>query len=191
MSRPDNRENLQSLQDTIVWAASEYGVVTGTVVENIDVTALGKNPTNPPAEGFIDNVYVMVFTVGTDKVHKNLVKPASYQGTGGLKISYVWTNDGGVDDEDKNVKGQITYKTTTVGDSVSGNTGTLSVEDTYTSALGYIEHKSGYMTIPHADLDGKDCIYIQFSFETPAGAALTCDPRLIGICITYEGRTLA
>jgi len=191
MSRPENRENLQSLQDTIVWAASEYGVATGTVTENIDVTSLGKNPTNPPVEGFIDNVYVMIFTVGTDKVHKNLFKPSTYQGTDGLKLSYVWTNDGGVDDEDTNVKGQITYKTTTMGDSLSGNTGTLSIEDTYTSATGHIEHKSGYMTIPHADLVDKECIFIQFSFETPSGAALTCEPRLIGICITYEGRALA
>ena len=191
MSRPENRENLMSLQDTIVWAASTYGVESTTVVENIDVSALGKNVTNPPAEDFIDNVFVLKFTVGTDKVHKNMVKPVTYTGTDGLKFSCVWTNDGGVDDNDKDVKGQITYKTTSSGDAVSGTTGTISIEDTYASALGSIEHTSGYMTIPDADITDKDCVYITFSFQAPDGTALTCEPHLIGLCITYSGRALA
>jgi len=191
MSRPDNRENLMSLQDTIVWAAETYGVISDTVLNNIDAIALGKNNTNPPAEDFIDNVFVLKFTVGTDKVHKNLTKPSDYQGTDGLNFSYIWTNDGGVDDQNKDVKGQISYQVSNTGDVISGTLDTISVEDTYTSALGYVEHQSDVMNIPHADFTDETCIYITFSFEAPAGTALTSEPYLIGICISYAGRALA
>ena len=191
MSRPSNLENLQSLQDTIVWAAKTYGVTSGTVFDNLDVSALGKNVTNPPAEDFIDNVFVLKFTVGTDKVHKNFPKPSDYTGTAGIDISYIWTNDGGVDDNDKDVKGQITYQVSSAGDAVDGTLGTIDVEDTYASASGYIEHKSGAMTIPHAAFTDETCIYITFSFEAPAGTGITCEPHLIGLCISYAGRTFS
>ena len=180
-----------SLQDTIVWAAAEYGVISSTVALNIDAIALGKNVTNPPADDFIDNVFILKFTVGTDKVHKNIHKPSDYQGELGLNFSYIWTNDGGVDDQNKDVKGQIAYQVSNTGDVVSGTLDTISIEDTYTSASGYVEHQSDVMNIPHADFTDETCIYITFSFEAPAGTALTSEPYLIGICLSYAGRAFA
>ncbi len=64
-----------------------------------------------------------------------------------------------------------------------------SIEDTYTSASGWIFHITGSMTIAAADFAGKHGITMKISFVTPAGGALTADLHLKGIQVLYAAKT--
>ena len=162
------------------------GVITKTV--QLDVDRLVRPAVNPPDVAVKDNTIMFAFTVDTDEVYANIPLPSDYAQVGGLIFAAFWTNDGGVDDNGKAVKVQISYQTTALGEAISGShaNSPKTTEDTYASASGYILHKTENMTIAHADISGKLCVHLKIMFITPGAAALTCEPRLIGICITYS-----
>lgn len=153
---------------------------------SINVESLGLPNTNPPVVVDQDNLRLLRFTLNTDSVSVKLPKPVDYV-SGALNFSVYWTNDGGVDDNGKTVKAQMSYQTTSEGDPVSGNhaNSPKTVEDTYASASGWIEHHSSAMTIAAADFVDEECIFAKISFITPTGTALTCEPHLIGLCLSY------
>lgn len=158
----------------------------------VEADELGKPAANNPTVVDRDNVTLYSFAVNTDFMTYKLPVPSDYA-SGGLKFSVVWTNDGGVDDSGKNVKAQFDYQTTAEGDAISGSHGNSpkQVEDTYTSASGWIEHRSAYVTIAEADFTGKECVYVKVSFVTAPATALTCEPHLIGICLQYTAYAFA
>ena len=188
MSRPPNRETLKSLQDTIVWAAKTYKATEeGEILLSIEAEAFGRPAANTPTVVDQDNLTLYRFTVNTDFMTYKLPVPWELVTGEDIQINAVWTNDGGVDDNGKEVKVRIDYQTAAEGDAVSGShaNSPKTQNDTYTSASGWIEHHTGFMTIANADFTGKECIYIKISFITPDGVALTCEPHLIGICLKY------
>ena len=68
----------------------------------------GKPQTDPPAIVDQDNVTLYAFTVDADKATIKFPTPINYV-SGPLDFSVAWTNDGGVDDNGKNVKVQLDY----------------------------------------------------------------------------------
>jgi len=165
---------------------------TYTKTESIPADAMGRGAANNPTVVDINNVTVYEFTINTDFLTYKLPVPSDYA-SGGLKFNAVWTNDGGVDDLNKNVRAQFDYQIGAEGDAVSGShaNSPKNVNDTYTSALGWIEHHSDYVTIAESDFSGKECVYVKVSFVTAPATALSCDPHLIGICLQYEAYAFA
>jgi len=153
---------------------------------SIAADALGKPAANNPTVKDQDNVTLYSFAVNTDFLTYKMPVPADYA-SGGLKLNVVWTNDGGNDDNEKNVRAQFDYQVSAEGEAVSGShdNSPKNVNDTYTSALGWIEHRSAYVTIADADFDANDCIYVKVSFVTAPATALTGTPHLIGVCLQY------
>ena len=107
--------------------------------------------------------------------------------SGDITFFVVWTNDGGADDDGLNAKWQLDYQTAAEGDAINGShaNSPKAIEDAYVGAVGWVEHHTAVMTIAAADFAGKLCIFLKFSAVTPAGAALTCEPHLIGVCYSY------
>jgi len=177
-----------SLADTIAWAAETYQTTEeGEILLSIEAEALGKPAANNPTVVDQDNLTLYRFTVNTDYMTYKFPIPWELVTGENIQINFVWTNDGGVDDNGKEVKARIDYQTTAEGDVVSGNhaNSPKTQNDTYTSASGWIEHHTDFMTIANTDFAGKECIYMKISFITPDGVALTCEPHLIGICLKY------
>ena len=158
----------------------------------VEADELGKPAANNPTVVDQDNVTLYSFAVDTDFMTYKLPVPSDYA-SGGLKFSATWTNDGGVDDSGKNVKAQFDYQTAAEGDTINGSHGNSpkQVEDTYTSASGWIEHRSAYITIAEADFTGKECVYVKVSFVTATATVLTGEPHLIGICLQYTAYAFA
>lgn len=162
---------------------------TGTITRThqLDIDRLVRPAVSPPDVVVQDNTTMLEFTVDTDEVYLNLPIPDDYAQTGGLNINAMWTNDGGLDDSGKTVKVQIAYQTSAIGESVAGShaNSPKTKEDTYTSNTGNLLHQTDTMNVAHADISGKACIHMKIMFITPTGTALSCSPRLIGMCITY------
>lgn len=165
---------------------------TYTRTESIPADAMGRGAANNPTVVDINNVTVYEFTVNTDFLTYKMPVPSDYA-SGGLKFNAVWTNDGGVDDQNKNVRAQFDYQIGAEGDVISGShaNSPKNVNDTYTSASGWIEHHSDYVTIAESDFTGKECVYVKVSFVTAPATALSCEPHLIGICLQYEAYAFA
>ena len=163
----------------------------GTYEKTVAVPAeeFGKPYTNPPTVVNEVNLTLYRFTLNTDKMTYKFPVPSDYA-EGDMKFYIIWTNDGGTDDKGKNVKWQLDYQVAHEGDVISGShaNSPKSVEDTYESDSGWVEHHSGIMTIGAADFAGKLCIYIKISAVTPTGTPLTCEPHLIGLCFTYTAQ---
>jgi len=157
--------------------------------KHLNAAALGRPNVNPPDIVIQDNAELLAFTVDTDRVFYDWDVPPEYDG-GNLQIQVEWTNDGGVDDQNKDVKVQIDYQTYDEGDSLAGShaNSPKSIEDTYTSASGWIFHVTGSMTIAAADFAGKHGITMKISFVTPTGTALTAEPHLKGIQVLYNAK---
>lgn len=155
----------------------------------IPADQLGRPNTNPPTVVDQGNLTLYSLTVNTDKVTYKLTIPYDYVG-GDIYIIVGWTNDGGVDDNGKNVKWQMDYQTGDDGDSLDGNhaNSPKSVEDTYASASGWIMHHTAAATIGASDFSGKHAINIKLSAVTPAGTALTAEPHLVCMDIVYRAR---
>jgi len=182
------QENLMNLGDRILWGMQEYKATEqGTITESVPAEALGRPNTNPPTVVDQANLRLLAFTLNTDSVSIKMPVPWDLVSGEDIKLCAVWTNDGGVDDNTKDVKAQFDYQTASEGDSVDGShaNSPKTINDTYTSASGWIEHHTAYVTIANADFSGEACIFIKISFITPDGVALTCEPHLIGICIQY------
>lgn len=168
---------------------SQYGSnPNATRLEKVHLNAaeLGRPNVNPPDIVIQDNIELLAFTVGTDRVFYDWDIPEDYD-SGDIILQAEWTNDGGVDDNGLDIKVQIDYQTYAEGDPVSGNNANSpkSIEDTYTSASGWIFHVTGSMTIATTDFAGKHGISMKASFVAPAGGALTAEPHLKGIQIFY------
>lgn len=159
---------------------------TRAEIRHLTAAALGRPNTNPPSIVQQDNTELLAFTVGTDQIYYGWEIPSDYAG-GDLIINAHWTNDGGVDDNTKDIKLQIDYQSCDDGDVISGNhaNSPRTIEDTYASAAGWIIHTTGNITIPAADFTGEHIVAMKISFVAPAGAALTCDPHLISLMIEY------
>jgi len=159
---------------------------------SIPADELGRGAANNPTVVDQGNLTLYAFTVNTDFLTYKFPVPSDYA-TGGLKFNAVWTNDGGTDDQNKNVRVQFDYQIGAEGDSIDGshNNSPKNVNDTYTSASGWIEHHSDYVTIAESDFTGKECVYVKVSFVTAPETALSCDPHLIGICFRYESYAFA
>jgi len=159
---------------------------TYTKTEDVAADELGIPVANNPTVVDQANLTLYAFTVNTDFMTYKLPRPSDYA-SGGLKLNVVWTNDGDTDDLNKNVRAQFDYQTASEGDSVDGShaNSPKNVNDTYTSASGWIEHHSDYVTIAEADFINEECIYVKVSFVTAPATALSCDPHLIGICLQY------
>jgi len=160
---------------------------TRFVRKHLPTGLLGKPDIQPPTIVIQDNIKYLAFTVGTDRIFYTWEVPLNFAG-GDLDIWVHWTNDGGVDDEDKDVKVQIDYQVIDDGDVMTGSHGNSpkSIEDTYTSAAGWVRHTTGAMTIEEADFVSKHEIEMKISFVAPAGAALTCDPHLSALMLRFR-----
>lgn len=165
---------------------------TRTEILHITASALGRPNTNPPTTVLQDNTEMMAFTVGTDQIFYGWEVPEEYD-SGDLVLNIHWTNDGGTDDQNLDVKVQIDYQTYADGDAISGShaNSPKSIEDTYTSASGWIMHSSGNMTIAAADFVTEHIIAMKISFVAPAGAALTSDPHLLALMVAYTAKVNA
>lgn len=175
----------------LVWFSPRQviGSASPEFTKTVQVSAdeLGRGAANNPTVVDRDNITLYSFTVNTDFMTYKLPIPSDYA-SGGLKFNVVWTNDGGVDDQNKNVRAQFDYQTATEGDVVSGSHGNSpkNVNDTYTSGAGWIMHYSDYVTIAEADFTGKTCIFLKVSFVTAPPTVLTCEPHLVGVCLQYS-----
>lgn len=175
---------------TLIWFSPRQIVgATGPVytkTESISLDAFGKPAANTPTVVDQDNVTLYSFTVNTDFVTYKFPVPEDYA-SGGLKFRAVWTNDGGVDDNGKNVKAQFAYQVAAEGEAISGShaNSPKTVSDAYTSASGWIEHRTAYVTIADGDFNVGDCIFLKVSFVTADPTVLSCEPHMIGICFQY------
>lgn len=155
----------------------------------IDADEFGRPFTNPPDVVDQDNLTLYSFTLNTDKMTYKFPVPTDYD-SGAFEFMVVWTNDGGVDDNGLAVKWQLDYQVGDEGDVISGShaNSPKSTEDTYDSASGWVEHHTDWMSIAEADFSGKLCIFLKLSAVTPTGAALTCEPHLLGMCFRYTAK---
>ena len=158
-------------------------------VFSIPADEFGRPNLNPPTVVDQDNVTLYRFTLNADRMTFKFPVPYDYN-SGDLNFWFVWTNDGGTDDNGRAVKWQMDYQLTAEGEAVSGSAPNSPrvVEDVYTSTTGWIEHHSDRIRIPSTEFAGKFCIYMKISAVTPVGAALTCEPHLLGLCFEYESK---
>ena len=166
------------------------GTSTTETYERLDVIpveALGRPPTNPPTVVIQDNLTLLSFTLNTERVAFKFPLPADYV-SGPLSVACVWTNDGGTDDNGRNVRWQMSFQTANWDESVAGDHAhsPLILDDTYESTQGWILHQTPYMAIEAADL--KHCQFLRLMALTPLGSALTCEPHLVGVCRKYLAR---
>ena len=109
---------------------------------------------------------------------------------GDMVFNVVWTNDGGVDDLNKNVQWRLEYQVGSEGDVISGfhANSPKAIVDAYTSNSGWVECHAGAMTIAAADFAGEQCIFLRLMAITAPAVVLTCDPHLVGMCYTYTAQ---
>ena len=177
---------LEAEEDTPVEIGGTY-----THYDIVPGDALGRPNTNPPTVSDQDNLTLYNFTLNTDRMTFKFPVPLQYD-SGPMEISVVWTNDGGGDDNGTNVTWQLQYQTGSEGDIISGNHANSPkwVNDTYTSGFGFVEHHTDYMAIGQADFEDESCMFFRIMAITPPAPALTCEPRLIGICRRYLAKRI-
>lgn len=160
---------------------------TYTVVSSTGADLFGRPNLNPPTVVDIDNVTLYRFTLNVDRMTMKMPVPSDYN-FGPLSFGPIWTNDGGEDDNGRNVRWQLDYQVASEGDVISGShaNSPKTVDDTYASALGWVEHHAPFADIAEADFVGEQCLFVRISAITPAAPALTCEPHLIGICHMYR-----
>lgn len=168
----------------------QYNIVIGgtyTKLLNLPADEFGRPNVNPPTVVDQDNLTLYRFTLNTDRLTAKLPPPSDYA-NGPLEFNVVWTNDGGVDDNGRNVRWQIQYQVGSEGDVISGNhaNSPKQVDDIYASALGWVEHHSNFMQIAGIDFLNEECIYVRFMAITPVAPALTCEPHMLGVCLRYK-----
>lgn len=154
----------------------------------LSADAFGRPSVNPPAVITQDNLTMYGFTLNTDSIYVKYQMPTDYA-SGSLMIYVMWTNDGGVDDNGLAVKWQIDYQISDTGEIVSGShaNSPRDVEDTYDSATGWLLYHTAAIMIPSTDFTDVDhMLFMKLSAVTPGGAALTCEPNLIGLHVMYR-----
>jgi len=155
----------------------------------IPADAFGRPPTNPPTVEEVDNLTVYAFTLNSDKMTFKFPVPSDYE-SGPLMFRFIWTNDGGSDDCNRWVRWRIDYRVVSEYDLVSGTDGSIAVDDLYPSPNGRVECRSQYVSIPVTSFMPGQCVYIKITAVTPPSPALTCKPRLIGLCLKYKATTI-
>lgn len=158
-----------------------------SIHKHLPTGVLGKKSIAPPDVVVQDNTKMLTFTVDTDDFFYSWEIPADYAG-GDLGIVFHWTNDGGVDDLNKNVKARIDYQVFSEGDSIAGShaNSPKNADDTYTSASGWVPHTTPVMTIAKADFIGEHEMTLRGSFVTADPTVLTCEPHLISVGVIYN-----
>ncbi len=154
--------------------------------EHVPAGTFGRPNTNPPDIVTVDNSLLLEFDVNTDIVHYKWEISEHYVPGTDLLIQFHWTNDGGADDNTKNVKIQVEYLAVEDGDLISGShaNSPRHIDDAYTSDLGSVFHTTGIITLPAADFAGKHQIEMKIMFVTADATALTGKPRLD--CMLFE-----
>ena len=161
--------------------------VTKVEHEHLSTGLLGKKNLGPPDIVIQDNTKMLAFTVDTDDFFYSWEVPLDYAG-GGLGVVIHWTNDGGADDNGKNVKFQLNYQTFGENsDSIAGShaNSPKTVSDAYTSDVGWVSHTSPTMTIVDGNFADKHEITFRGRFITADATVLTCEPHLISVGLTY------
>ncbi len=160
--------------------------VTRAHHEHVPAGTFGRPNTNPPDIVTVDNSLLLEFDVNTDIVHYKWEISEHYVPGTDLLIQFHWTNDGGADDNTKNVKIQVEYLAVEDGDLISGShaNSPRHIDDAYTSDLGSVFHTTGIITLPAADFAGKHQIEMKIMFVTADATALTGKPRLD--CMLFE-----
>ena len=134
-----------------------------------------------------DNAVLLSFNQNdTESAYLSWAIPTDYAG-GDLTIMIHWTNDGGTDDNGKNVLWEINYQSMANGDVVSGShaNSPKTAADTYTSASGWIFHTTPMMTIAAADFAGDMQIEFRVTALAAAATQLTGESHLIAMMFTY------
>jgi len=154
--------------------------------EHLSTGLLGKKQVGPPEIVIQDNTKMLAFTLNIDDFFYHWAVPEDFAG-GDLTVNFMWTNDGGVDDNGKDVKAQLDYQTYADGESIAGShaNSPKTANDTYTSDGGWEPHQTPSMVIAEADFIDKHAISFKGSFITPDGTELTCEPHLIVVGLSY------
>ncbi|GAI86369.1 unnamed protein product [marine sediment metagenome] len=148
-----------------------------------------KIPADPaPAVVVQDNVAMLSFAQnGTESAYLRWVIPDDYAG-GDLTIIIVWTNDGGVDDNGKNVKWQLNYQVVTgPGASIEGDhaNSPKTINDTYTSDTKHLVHMTDPTTLAAADFAGDHGIVFRLTAVVADPTQLTGEALFLGAAINY------
>lgn len=161
-------------------------VITYEKFVHLPTGLLGRANISPPTIVVQDNVKLLAFTVNTERFFYTWRIPNDYAG-GDLDIYFHWTNDGDTDDLNKNVRAQVDYQVFSDGDSIAGShaSSPKNVNDAYTSALGWIFHTTGAMTIAAADFAGEHMVAMKGSFVTAPATVLSCEPHLVALMLGY------
>ena len=141
-----------------------------------------------PANNVQDNTAMLGFNQNdTEDAYTSWEVPSRYAG-GDLGVQMHWTNDGGIDDNGKNVRWEVNYQTMDDGDSVAGNHASSPkvIDDTYTSATGYLMHTSPMAAIAAADFAAAHEIRIRLTALAAAPVQLTGESQLTGILLMYD-----
>lgn len=162
--------------------------ILGPFSKTVQIAAdtFGRPNLNPPNVVDQDTLTLYSFTVDTDRMTYKFPIPYDYS-RGNFDFYIIWTNDGGVDDLNKNVQWRLEYQVGDEGDVISGfhANSPKAIVDAYTSALGWVECHTGVMTIAAADFAGKQCVFLRLMAITAPAVILTCEPHLLGMCYTY------
>ncbi len=160
---------------------------TRSHTEHVQAGKFGRPNTNPPDIVTVDNSLLLEFDVNTDRVFYKWEVSEHYVSGTPLDLFFHWTNDGGTDDNTKNVKIQVDYLPVSDGEVLSGShaNSPRHIDDAYTSASGSVFHTTDAITIPAADFAGKHQIEMKIMFVAADATALTGKPRLNAMMITY------
>ncbi len=135
-----------------------------------------------------DNVAMLSFNQNdTESAYLRWVIPDDYV-SGDLAIIIVWTNDGGVDDNGKNVRWQLNYQVVTgPGDSIEGShaNSPKTINDTYTSATGHLVHMTDPTVLAAADFAGAHGIAFRLTAIAAAPTELTGEALFLGAAVNY------
>lgn len=141
-----------------------------------------------PAVNVQDNTVMLGFNQNdSESIFMSWAVPTDYAG-GDLSMTIHWTNDGGVDDNGKNVRWEINYQTVvSPGGSIAGdhaNSPKL-LNDTYTSATGHLEHTTGTATIAAADFALAHHVHIRLTALVAAATQMTGDSQFLEMELEY------
>ena len=160
--------------------------------KKIGASKLGNPPSNPPAIEVYGITHVLKFTVNTDKSYHKLEIPSDYAG-GDITLHLHWTKSTtNSDQSNKNVKWQIKYLLLEEDSNCNSGESTLTAQDTYISAVSasQIIYTSPALTIPANGYSPHKMIMLEGMAITPTGDALSDEPALIALGITYKAKNV-
>ena len=135
-----------------------------------------------------DNTVMLSFNPnGTEDSYISWEIPPDYAG-GDLEVLLHWTNDGGVDDNGKNIRLQLNYQSMVNTTVVSGNhaNSPKTINDTYTSASGWIFHTTDAATIAAADFSTQHQINFRLTAIAAAVTQMTGEVHILAMMLQYS-----